>query len=370
MWKNRILAAAGALAAVAVLTFAVVKFSPMLGASAQADGIYRAAGVKPDTTVMTLDGNEAPADMFVYWLNNSCYYWNYMLQSYIGTGLDLNGDMPFGEESASDFIRSEAVRTVTQQLVLENLANEYGVTLSDEDEASVDAQIAQAAESLGGEENFRAELAKIGAREETYRRVLRSDLLYNKLFELYNTPGSALYADEQTLLDFAAEQEYITADHLLIMSVDPTTREPLDEATAAERRQLAEDLLWQLRDSRDPVSLFAQLADEYSEDPGREAYPEGYTFTHGTMTPAFEEAAYALGEYEFSDLVETEYGWHILLRKPLDAHEAAEAVREAYFDQLFSARFESAEATLSPELETMDLAAVYDALVAAQTPAA
>lgn len=366
MWKSRILSAAGALAIAAVLTFAVIRLSP--SAPQPAREIYKAAGVAPNAAAVTLAGNTADAEMFVYWLNNNCSYWDYILQMYTGTGLDLHGEMPNGA-NAADFIRKETVQTLKQQLVLENMAAEVGAVLTAEDEQAIAAQRTQAVESLGGEEAYRAELAKTGITPETYERIMRADYLYQALFNEYNTPGSSICPSEETLADYAAQQEYITADHLLLTTIDPNTHEKLSDEEVEAKRALAEDLLWQLRDSRDPVTLFAQLADEYSEDPGREAYPDGYTFTHGSMVREFEDAAYALGEYEFSDLVETSYGYHILLRKPLDVHEACDAVREEYFDTLFRERFDSAQAEVSPAIEAADIAAIYEALLAAQSEA-
>ena len=63
---------------------------------------------------------------------------------------------------------------------------------------------------------------------------------------------------------------------------------------------------------------FLKMMNEVSEDPGKERYPEGYTFTQGTMVQPFDTAARELEEFAISDLVETDYGWHILLRLPLN----------------------------------------------------
>ena len=48
------------------------------------------------------------------------------------------------------------------------------------------------------------------------------------------------------------------------------------------------------------------------------AFPDGYTFQPGTMVQEFESAVQSLAEYAVSDPVETAYGYHVIMRLPLD----------------------------------------------------
>ncbi|MFA4881040.1 MAG: peptidylprolyl isomerase [Candidatus Doudnabacteria bacterium] len=58
---------------------------------------------------------------------------------------------------------------------------------------------------------------------------------------------------------------------------------------------------------------FEDLAREYSEDPSSsEQGGDLGTFGRGAMMPAFEDAAFALNKRETSDLIQTEYGYHII----------------------------------------------------------
>ena len=202
--------------------------------------------------------------------------------------------------------------------------------------------------------------------ETGFNRLLRTDLLFEGLYKSYSTPGSPLYADDDVLHAYAAGAGWITADHILIPTIDLTTRESLDAETVAQNRALAEELLWRLRESSDPVALFGELADEYSQDTGRLAYPDGYTFTYGSMVDEFDAAARALKENEYSDIVESPYGYHIILRRPLNVAEAVEAVRSEYFDVFFRGEYERAELTETPAAARYDIPAVWAALRAAQ----
>lgn len=372
--KNRILSALLSVALTAALTGAIMyAFPEKPGFSSQIieispaqleEGITHAVtGVPSDETILTVDGNDAPAELLTYQIGYSCAYLDYMLSSYTGAGLDLSKPLPSGEDP-QDYIRTQSLDMVKQLLVLENLAAKYGVTLSSEDEAALEAQRKADIEEFG-EAGYRAELYKMGLSETGYDRTVRSSALYQALYEAYNTPGSPLYAEEADLLSYAAAADYITADHILLSTVDSETREPLDEAVVAEKKSLAEDILQQLRRSDDPLTAFAALADEYGEDPGRQTNPQGYTFTRGTMVEAFDSAARALGENEISDIVESEYGFHIILRRPLDSAAAA-SVRDEYFEVFFTSEADKSEMTLSPAVERFDVAALYEALRAAQ----
>jgi foldase protein PrsA len=99
------------------------------------------------------------------------------------------------------------------------------------------------------------------------------------------------------------------ARHILLMTVDPTTRAPLGTNAVVEKKKQIEDLLKQARAGGD----FAALASKYSEDPGSKAnggeLPE---FPRGQMVPEFEAAAFALTNNQVSDVVTTMYGFHII----------------------------------------------------------
>ena len=366
--KDRLLSALLAITVTAAATAAITRFTPEKPEVSPAqieEGItFIATGVPADEPVAIVDGNAASAELLTYQIGYSCSYLDYMLRAYGGEGLDFSQPLASGAD-AKETILTESLELVKQQLVLENLAERYGVTLSPEQETALAERRAAEIEQLGYN-NYLAEIYKLGLSREGYERVIRAEALYQAFYDAYVTPGTALYADDDVLHAFAAGAGYITADHILLMTVDPDTREPLDEAAISEKRALAEDILQQLRRAEDPLAAFDALADEYSEDPGRLANPTGYTFTHGTMVESFDAAARALDDNEISDIVESEYGYHNILRRPMDVKTAADAVRDEYFEIFFTAEANKAEMTLTPAVEQFDVEAVYSALRAAQ----
>lgn len=121
--------------------------------------------------------------------------------------------------------------------------------------------------------------------------------------------GVTVTADEvqkyyERHLDQYEIPEQAKAAHILI-------RLPQDagEALRKEKRATAEKILARAKGGED----FASLARTLSEDPG--SAPRGGDlgfFQRGTMVPAFEQAVFSLKAGEIGDLVETQFGYHIV----------------------------------------------------------
>ncbi|HEY1493285.1 MAG TPA: peptidyl-prolyl cis-trans isomerase [Candidatus Solibacter sp.] len=98
--------------------------------------------------------------------------------------------------------------------------------------------------------------------------------------------------------------ERVKARHILLK----TQGKPASEEAAIKAK--GESLLKQIKAGGD----FAKLAKENSEDPGSAANGGdlGDWITHGQMVPEFDKAIFALKPGETSDLVKTQYGYHIV----------------------------------------------------------
>jgi|LGVF01.2.fsa_nt_gb peptidyl-prolyl cis-trans isomerase D len=112
------------------------------------------------------------------------------------------------------------------------------------------------------------------------------------------------YRRHQAQFDVAEQAQ---ASHILLR-VDADAKPKVKQ----QKRQLAEKLLAQIKNKDN--KNFAELARRHSDDAGSAAQGGalGY-FTRGTMVPAFEEVAFSLQPGQVSDIVETNFGYHIIL---------------------------------------------------------
>jgi peptidyl-prolyl cis-trans isomerase D len=103
----------------------------------------------------------------------------------------------------------------------------------------------------------------------------------------------------------------VHVEHILLMTVGKT------DAEVEEIRQKAEDVLKQAKKG----AKFEDLAKKYSEDPGtKDKGGDLGWITQGQTVPEFEKTAFGLDKGKMSDLVKTQYGFHII--KVLDKETA------------------------------------------------
>ena len=167
---------------------------------------------------------------------------------------------------------------------------------------------------MGGREAYETWLKTVCLTDDGMFNINRIGTLYSHLEEGLCREGGEIEATPEKLKAYAEENQYMIAKHILLATVDTATRQPLDEAAIQEKKAKAEELVSQLSQSEDPVALFDELMKQNSEDPGLTENPDGYVFTSGQMVKEFEDAVIALQPGEMSGVVESENGYHIILR--------------------------------------------------------
>jgi peptidyl-prolyl cis-trans isomerase D len=118
--------------------------------------------------------------------------------------------------------------------------------------------------------------------------------------------------------------EQVRASHILLKT------EGKDDAAVKKQ---AEDLLAKVKAGAD----FAQLATKFSEDEASKAKGGDLDFfPQGQMVPEFDQVAFSLKPGEISDLVKTQYGYHIIkvTDKKAAATKSLDEVRAQIEDQL------------------------------------
>lgn len=281
----------------------------------------------PAEVVMIVDGKDITWGEYFSWLYMSAMQTEQYFVSMGNYGVPLKWSDAVGEDGSTyaDAAIAGGENTLRQLMTILGYAESQGVVASQETLDAIQAQRDSDKKATvgeeGTEEDFAAYLHSLYRSEEAYQRATTAN--YLNLQNYTDTYGAeAEKVSEEQALSYLKEQGYLRANHILLSTMDLQTGEALDEATVAEKEALAQKLVTELQAIQDPEELverFRELKEEYCEDSGKTAYPDGYVFLPGEMVTEFEEGVTALADYGLSQPVKTSYGYHIILRLPLSA---------------------------------------------------
>lgn len=359
-----------------------------------------------DELICTVNGLECLWEEYYYWLNNC----RQSVESQLGEITDWDAQNAYYVNMTNEqVVRSLAQSDMLYFHMILSLTDEAGVTPTDEQAAE---ELRMEADQLFGDGNgelseeeqtaFEEYLSETGVSYDLQLKLAKYMLAERALFA-YQT---AEITDEQ-VLEWAAAQGYMAAKHILLLTVDSQTREPLDDDTIAEKAATAEYLMAELTEAKnaelaaieaagttetetdasgapvDPAAAardefeayFDKLMNENSEDTGLATHPEGYLFLPGEMVEEFENGVLALDEdLGLSEVVESDYGYHIILRLPLDPDGVLGQNSYGYdvtlrdyalnniFSQNTSAAAEAAEIEWAEGFDVIDLAQLFATL--------
>lgn len=281
----------------------------------------------PAEVVMIVDGKDITWGEYFSWLYMSAMQTEQYFVAMGNYGVPLKWSDAVGEDGSTyaDAAISGGENTLRQLMTILGYAESQGVEASQETLDAIQAQrdsdkLATVGED-GTEEDFAAFLRSLYRSEEAYQRANMANYLNLQNYtDTYGANGEKV-GDEQAL-GYLADQGYLYANHILLTTMDLQTGEALDEETVAAKAAQAQELADTLRAIEDPEELlkrFRELKEEYDEDTGKTAYPDGYVFLPGEMVAEFEEGVKALADYGVSQPVQTSYGYHVILRLPLSA---------------------------------------------------
>ncbi|HHU21960.1 MAG TPA: hypothetical protein GXZ52_00850 [Clostridiales bacterium] len=339
------------------------------------------AAYDPDELVMTINDLSVRWEEYFYWIRTVLDEYEYQYgriadwdakAAYYTCGCEIPGEC--GEcESNRDYITNGVLEILVDFRALESNARRLGAELTEEDYANLEAMWEKDVEAYSGgdEEAFVQYMESIYLTRELYDYINQVSCLYYETFDKIYGPEGELCSDEDAL-SFAESKGFMMAKHILLSKTNPEGEE-LSEEEQAEKLATAKELLAQLRSCEsagEMTALFDKLMSEHSEDVGLSYYPDGYCFSPGKMVAAFEDAAAALKEYEISEIVETDFGYHIILRLPLDPNAILEYYSEnqqydlryvaaiAMYDSLFNSWKDEAQVEPGKNFVNFDISVI------------
>ncbi|MBN1508599.1 MAG: peptidylprolyl isomerase [Sedimentisphaerales bacterium] len=213
-------------------------------------------------------------------------------------------------------VQKQVRQQVVENLIAERLLDEQVVAADIQiTDADVEAEIAKS----GAQQkppitvaDFKARVEAQGGNFDEVKNEFRRGMGYRKLLESQWAEKTKVGDEEARQYYDSHSQEFevpeqVRASHILVSTQpkDPNADPNQLKVTAKAK---AENLLKQVKDGGD----FAAIAKESSDCPSSAQGGDLGLFSRGKMVPAFENAAFVMKVGDVSDIVETQFGYHII----------------------------------------------------------
>jgi peptidyl-prolyl cis-trans isomerase C len=176
------------------------------------------------------------------------------------------------------------------------------------DQSEVDDELEKFRQGFPDEATFQAQMAEMGYTEDALKNEIKRSKAIQQL--VMEDILAGVYVSEEEMRTYYEDNpekfktpERVKASHILV-SVLPE----MEEAQKIEARKKIESIKEKLNSGED----FEKLASEYSDCPSKHDGGNLDYFARGQMVKPFEDAAFALNPGETSDIVETQFGYHII----------------------------------------------------------
>lgn len=230
-------------------------------------------------------------------------------------------------------LREQVQEQFVMRTLLEEAVEEKGIQVSD---ADVNALIAKTEASLPEGVTMDKVREMQGMDKEAFRGELKLRVGVEKMVDAELGERSTIHEEEVEAFynerkDAMSVPETVHARHILVSFEDGDDKDA-KETKMAQILAIRKELL----DGAD----FAELAREKSDCPSAQQGGNLGDFGRGQMVPQFEEAAFAQDVGEIGEVVETQFGYHLILVS--EKHQASvrtlDDVRDLIKQQLLGER--------------------------------
>lgn len=218
-------------------------------------------------------------------------------------------------EISSEEVMDMALTELINMQVLKQESERQKIVPSAEE---VQKEMSNIKSNFPDEEAFKKAIAEKNLTVEEIEKSISEQLAVQKIIKkeveekisVADNEIEKFYSDNP---DYFKTEESVKASHILV-KVD----EKAEESAVAEARKKIEGIQAKIKKGED----FAEVAKTSSEGPSAPNGGDLGYFTRGKMVKPFEEAAFALKKGEVSDIVRTQFGFHII--KVFDKKEAGQ----------------------------------------------
>ena len=216
--------------------------------------------------------------------------------------VSMTGRQP--DEKEMPTLKQRILDNLIDRELLKQEAEKRGIKA---DDAEVNAQL-DAVKKGTTPENFANSLKQMNMTEPALKDYFASQLAMKKLIDKELASKIVVTPEEVKAFydgnpDVFKTPEMVRASHILVK---------VDKTATAEEKAKALEKIKGIQKRIQGGEDFAKVAKEVSDCPSKDNGGDLNFFQKGQMVPPFENAAFSMKPGETSDIVETEFGYHII----------------------------------------------------------
>lgn len=294
-----------------------MKYTKLLATLAVATVLFAGCGIKDQNAIIKINNKAITQAEYDNLMNEN------LAQSPFGKPADLKGNK-------EGFLYLMTEQRVINQLIVQELLNQEadkrGIKVKSKD---VDEAMKKVIDQIGGRDRLLEVLKNNGVSVAQFKKDLKNQV---KMQKLADSAGNVKVTDKdcenfyKQNPDKFKNPDKVRASHILIGAnafqigeeIKSQSKKQISdkdlkakvEAKMAEKKALADKLDKELKADK---SKFAEYAKKYSEDPGsaQRGGDLGF-FAKDQMVPEFSNVAFSAKPDTISDVVKTQFGYHII----------------------------------------------------------
>ena len=218
--------------------------------------------------------------------------------SFTGDFTNFDWNQEVDGKPIEEVIMNTAVDNAVSDMITVQKGKDNGIEMTEEELAQVDTDVSTYTSQYGEDAFLLSMNAMAINNAEDYKNLYSLVVGAQKVDEDIQNNFDKYAPDKEDLKKYKSDTK-ATVQHILIMNDSENYENPEETINQVlERAKAGED--------------FVQLMNEFNEDTGETE--AGYTFGPGEMVAEFEEASFNLDYDQISDVVKSDYGYHIIKR--------------------------------------------------------
>ncbi len=232
--------------------------------------------------------------------------------------------------------RAAQARTMLRKQAVENLINQRLLLAEAErkgakpDQKKMDERFSDTVARFSSQEEFQGALNSMGLSKEAFQEEIKEDMMIEILLDAELKDVKSVSAEEVSAFYKDNPQSFQSPEQVRTSHILMTVEQGVPEEQRSQKRLELAGIRGEIEKGAD----FAELAGKHSDCPSKARGGDLGYFQRGKMVKAFEDAAFSMKPGEVSQIVETDFGYHLI--KMIDRQEAKTASLDEVKSQIES----------------------------------